>query len=175
MNQYCAFLRGVNVNGRKLKMAEVCQVFQENHLEKVHSVLATGNILFQSKENKAKLKTDLEAALAQAFQVEITLFIKEMDEVKAIVENNPFQPSNDLHCYIFICESGFEKILMEKYQSISPVDLEDGQIRGGYFYWQVPKGMTLDAGFSKILGSKKFKERFTSRNLKTMERILSKM
>ena len=45
---YCAFLRGVNVNGRNMKMDEVCGIFRRAGVDRVSSVLATGNIIFQS-------------------------------------------------------------------------------------------------------------------------------
>ena len=48
--KHCAFLRGVNVNGTAMKMAEVCYVFKKAGMKDVSSVLATGNILFESDE-----------------------------------------------------------------------------------------------------------------------------
>ena len=49
--KYCAFLRGVNVKGTAMKMADVVEVFKKQGLIKVSSILATGNILFESEEN----------------------------------------------------------------------------------------------------------------------------
>jgi hypothetical protein len=43
------------------------------------------------------------------------------------------------------------------------------------FYWQVPKGNTLDSTFGKILGRKSLKDQFTSRNINTFEKIIKKM
>jgi uncharacterized protein (DUF1697 family) len=37
------------------------------------------------------------------------------------------------------------------------------------------KGATLDSGFSKILGSKSMKDKFTSRNIQTVARVAAKM
>ena len=54
--KYCAFLRGVNVNGTAMKMAEVCDVFKKAGMKDVSSVLATGNILFESDEAPENLK-----------------------------------------------------------------------------------------------------------------------
>ena len=49
--KYCAFLRGVNVKGTAMKMADVVEVFKKQGMIKVSSVLATGNLLFESEEN----------------------------------------------------------------------------------------------------------------------------
>jgi uncharacterized protein (DUF1697 family) len=54
--KYCAFLRGVNVKGTAMKMAEVVELFKKQGLIKVSSVLATGNILFESEENPLELR-----------------------------------------------------------------------------------------------------------------------
>ena len=48
--KYCAFLRGVNVKGTAMKMVEVVEVFKNAGMKNVSSVLATGNILFESEE-----------------------------------------------------------------------------------------------------------------------------
>ena len=49
MINYCAFLRGVNVNGRKLKMADACHFLESAGLSNLKSVLATGNFIFDSE------------------------------------------------------------------------------------------------------------------------------
>lgn len=60
MKKYCAFLRGVNVKGTNMKMAEVCKVFQDIGVKDVSSVLASGNIIFSSDDSAENLKTKLE-------------------------------------------------------------------------------------------------------------------
>ena len=63
--KYCAFLRGVNVKGTAMKMAEVIEVFKNTGVKNVSSVLATGNILFESEENPLELRVKLEKALSK--------------------------------------------------------------------------------------------------------------
>jgi uncharacterized protein (DUF1697 family) len=71
--KYCAFLRGVNVKGTAMKMAEVVELFKKQGLIKVSSVLATGNILFESEENPLELRK-LEKALSEHFDYEAFCF-----------------------------------------------------------------------------------------------------
>jgi uncharacterized protein (DUF1697 family) len=54
--KYCAFLRGVNVKGTNMKMAEVCQVFKDAGMKDVASILASGNIVFSSDKKAGELK-----------------------------------------------------------------------------------------------------------------------
>ena len=46
MTQYCAFLRGINVGGLKIAMADLRQLMEELGLADVRTVLATGNAVF---------------------------------------------------------------------------------------------------------------------------------
>lgn len=171
---YCAFLRGVNVNGRAMKMAEVCEVFRAAGMEQVSSVLATGNILFCSDTPAAELRDKLEKAMSEHYSESVSLFVKNSGEVKTIMENVPFASDPNLHLYVFISEPDFEKVLAEEFAKITPAPQEAAAVKNGVFYWQVPKGSTLDAGFSKILGRKDLKEKFTSRNLNTLQKIADK-
>ena len=86
--KFCAFLRGVNVNGTSMKMAEVCKVFSDAGMSEVSSVLATGNLIFSSDKSASDLKIILEKAMSEYFNYEAFLFIKTEIEVKAILENS---------------------------------------------------------------------------------------
>ena len=172
--KYCAFLRGVNVNGTAMKMAEVCDVFRKAGMKDVSSVLATGNILFESDEAPENLKQKLEKALSVHFQYEAFLFLKTDEEVKRILENSPFEKDENLHIYSFICNSGDENLLMEEFLKTNHQEQEEAQLIKGNFYWKIPKGSTLDSEFGKILGKKSFKNILTSRNINTIEKIVNK-
>ena len=172
--KYCAFLRGVNVKGTAMKMADVVEVFKKQGMIKVSSVLATGNLLFESEENPLKLRKMLEKALSEHFDYEAFLFLKTDVQVKEIIENSPFQKAKNLHIYSFICENGDENILLEEFQKANNQENDEAKIVNQNFYWKIPKGNTLDSGFGKILGKKSFKDKFTSRNINTIEKIVSK-
>ncbi|SDZ73099.1 Protein of unknown function [Porphyromonadaceae bacterium KH3R12] len=71
---FCAFLRGVNVKGTNMKMAEVCSVFEKTGMENVSSVLASGNILFSSDKKKDELKALLEKAMSTHTSITMLFF-----------------------------------------------------------------------------------------------------
>lgn len=174
-NLYCAFLRGANINGRNMKMSDVCGVFLQAGMKNVSSVLATGNILFSSDIQKMELRSYLETAMSKYYLCDVTMFIKSMEEIKDILKDPPFAPDPELHLYTFICEHGFETVLMHEFINIIPTSKEAASIKSGFFYWQVSKGSTLDAGYSKILARKDMKEKFTSRNINTIRKIYDKL
>lgn len=174
MVSYCAFLRGVNVKGTAMKMEDVRKVFQEAGVSDVVSVLATGNILFKSELSKAKLKPILENALSNRFNYEAFLFLKTKSEIENIFNKKPFEANTDRHCYVFLGVEGIEKTLLKEFENSEKTEGEQASIIGETFYWQVPKGLTLDSSFGKILGRKTLKDKITSRNINTFEKILKK-
>jgi uncharacterized protein (DUF1697 family) len=157
-----------------MKMAEVLEVFKKAEMKNVSSVLATGNILFESEDNSENLKKTLEKSLSDYFKYEAFLFIKTEEDVKQILENLPFEKTENLHIYSFICNSGDEILLLEEFLKLSHQENEKTKIVNQNFYWQIPKGNTLDSEFGKILGEKSFKDIFTSRNINTIEKIVNK-
>ena len=64
---------------------------------------------------------------------------------------------------------------MGEFENAAKADNERAEIINDIFYWQVPKGNTLDSTFGKVLGKKSLKDQMTSRNVNTFEKILKKM
>lgn len=155
-------------------MAEVAKVFTNAGMKEVASVLATGNILFTSAVNRSELKVILEKALSDYFHYEAFLFIKTEKEVTEIFAQNPFEKSEDSHIYIFVGIESIEDLLLEEFNHSIKSENEKGEIVNRTFYWQVAKGNTLDSNFGKVLGKKSLKEKITSRNRNTFEKIIKK-
>ncbi|KFC22048.1 DUF1697 domain-containing protein [Epilithonimonas lactis] len=174
MKNFCAFLRGVNVKGTNMKMADVCKVFSNAGAENVSSVLASGNILFQSEKDAVELKSILEKEMSEHFSYDAFLFIKNEKEISDIFQNDPFPVIDDFHNYVFLGSENVEQTLLEEFEKSSKAEGEKGKIVNNIFYWQVPKGQTLDSTFGKILGRKSLKDKMTSRNINTFEKIIKK-
>lgn len=124
MENFCAFLRGVNVNGINMKMAEVNKVFSEAGMLKVSSVLASGNILFQSDQDVEELKGILEKAMSEHFHYEAFLFIRNEEEINSIVKNNPFPARENFHNYAFIGNEKIEETLLEAFEKSNKAEDE---------------------------------------------------
>ncbi len=172
--KYCAFLRGVNVNGTSMKMAEVCSVFSAVGVKEVTSILASGNILFSSEKDPAILKAELEKAMSAHLNYEAFLFLRTRDEIADMTAYNPFELRPDLHTYIFISLEGVEEELLQIFKNSEKSSGEKAEVVQGTFYWQVPKGNTLQSAFGKVLGRKSLKDKLTSRNVNTFVKILAK-
>lgn len=175
MTKYCAFLRGVNVNGTRMQMKDVCKVFAGIGLQNVASILATGNILFETDENPEDLKLNLEKAMSSSFNYDAHLFIKTETEIQNILNENPFTIDDNFHNYVFVGTEIIGEILIDNFNNCKKNEREEAKLINNNFYWKVIKGETLNSEFGKILGKKSLKNEMTSRNLNTFEKILQNL
>jgi uncharacterized protein (DUF1697 family) len=89
MTRYAAFLRGVNLGKRTVKSAELKVAFEAMGFTEVKTLLASGNVLFDSRTDKG-LKTKIEAGLKEQFGFEVPVVLRSLDQLKAMVKANPF-------------------------------------------------------------------------------------
>ncbi|MGX9987074.1 DUF1697 domain-containing protein [Soonwooa purpurea] len=175
MKKYCAFLRGVNVNGTSMKMKEVCDVFTKAGMFRVQSILASGNILFESDKNESDLKSILEEAMSKTFNYEAFLFIRDFKSIENVLMKKAFEDKEDCHHYVFISDKNTAEKLQQYFEEKGNKEYESAKMVDAVFYWQTPKGNTLNSEFGKVLGMKNLKDKFTSRNLNTIEKIVNKL
>jgi uncharacterized protein (DUF1697 family) len=172
MNQYAAFLRGVNVGGLNLKMAEVAVAFADAGFADVRTVLASGNVLLDSPGDAAAVRSTAEAALRERFGYQAWVLVYEIDTVRAILEAYPFEPEvAGFHSYVtFVADTA---VLDELSALATDIGADEKIVRGdGVIYWQVPKGSTLNSTVGKTMGNKRYKSSTTTRNLRTLGKLL---
>jgi uncharacterized protein (DUF1697 family) len=173
MTRYVALLRGVNVGGRTLKMADVAAVFTDLGLSNVKTVLASGNVLFDSDHPVAKLKPRIEKALGDRFGYEAWVHVLDLDTIERIVRDFPFDAEREgWHPYvIFTSDEALADELLALEGSLDN-QLESIRRGDGVVYWTVERGSTLGSTFGKATGRARFKETTTTRNLRTLQKLL---
>jgi uncharacterized protein (DUF1697 family) len=170
MTRYVALLRGVNVGGINIKMADLAEVVRGLGYDDVKTVLASGNVLFTSSESASTTKERLEAALRERFGYEAWVHVLTRDAMVKIVDAYPFPRSEERHAYVvFILKSDVLEGMLAV--ELDP-DFEQAEAGDGVLYWSVPKGSTLDSAFGKAHGSGRHKQWVTTRNLNTLEKLL---
>lgn len=92
MRRYACFLRGINVGGRNIvAMADVRRAFEAAGMSGVTTVLASGNLIFDST---ARTVDAVERAGAPALRAavgrEIGLFVRSLAQLRALVDAAPF-------------------------------------------------------------------------------------
>jgi uncharacterized protein (DUF1697 family) len=92
MNRYVAFLRGMNLGGRRITNDELRSHFETLGCEDVATFRASGNVIFATDgESPAKLTTRLEGGLAEALGYEVPVFLRSAKELLAIASREPFE------------------------------------------------------------------------------------
>jgi uncharacterized protein (DUF1697 family) len=172
MTRYVAFLRGVNVGGVNLKMAEVARAFTDAGLDDVVTVLASGNVLLTSRAGVDAVRRTCEQALRDAFGYDAWVLAYDLSTVAAISAAFPFAREVDgHHSYVtFVTDADVLDELADLAADAKPDEkIERGD---GVLYWQVPKGGTLDTTIGKTMGKKRYKSSTTTRNLRTVDKLL---
>jgi uncharacterized protein (DUF1697 family) len=91
MTQYVAFPRGINA-GHSMKMAELRAVFEALGFEQVRTVLASGNVLFETaKRAETALTKQIETGLTETFGARIPVVLRTRAELERLVKANPFE------------------------------------------------------------------------------------
>ncbi|KAA0095340.1 DUF1697 domain-containing protein [Mycolicibacterium sp. P1-18] len=174
MTRYVAFLRGVNVGGVNLKMAEVGRALTDAGFSDVVTVLASGNVLMTSDATVAAVRTAAETALREHFGYDAWVLAYELGTVAEISARYPFEREVDgRHSYVtFVTDADVLAELAELAADAGPDELVERGV--GVVYWQVPKSGTLDTTIGKTMGKKRYKSSTTTRNLRTIEKVLAK-
>jgi uncharacterized protein (DUF1697 family) len=172
MTRYAAFLRGVNVGGVNIKMADVAAALTDAGFENVRTVLASGNVVLDGGITAAKVRTKAEAALRDAFGYDAWVLVYELEAVRAVAEAYPFEAEVDGH-HSYVTFVSDPKVLDELAALAADAGPEEKIERGeGVLYWQVPKTSTLDSTIGKTMGKKRYKSSTTTRNLRTLAKVL---
>lgn len=90
MNRYVAFLRGMNLGGRRITNEGLRAHFEALGCEDVATFRASGNVVFAKTGRAAALTAELEVGLAEALGYEVPVFLRSERQIKAIVSKQPF-------------------------------------------------------------------------------------
>lgn len=172
MTRYATFLRGVNVGGVNLKMAAVADALTAAGFTAVKTILASGNVLLDSTSSTKTVRSKAEAALREEFGYDAWVLAYELDTVAAISDAYPFEREVDgHHSYVtFVTDAA---VLDELAGLAADAGPDEKIARGdGVIYWQVPRTGTLNTTIGKTMGKKRYKSSTTTRNLRTIDKVL---
>lgn len=173
--RYIVLLRGVNVGGRIIPMAEVKSCFEKGGFKNVVTVLQTGNVLFDSsKGNAEKVRTEVEKLLTKRFNYPARVLVISPDDLSEVIRKYPFKHGPEFHRYAIFTDNGFEKELVKLGGELDG-KMEEVRTGRGVVYWGVVKGFTLKSTFGVAMSKLGNKHFLTNRNLNTLEKILAKV
>lgn len=171
MTKYVVFLRGINVGGRIVKMADLKTCLESIGLAEVKTLLQSGNVIFETDKPEDTLKKSIETKLTSTFSYP-TVQVLTLARLKTIVNDYPYKEAvATQHDYVIFLENGLEMSLEREEYSLSPNEkVMPGK---GVIYWRVDKGQTLQSSFAKLLAKPKYRDFNTNRNLNTLKKLIS--
>lgn len=91
MTLQAALLRGVNLGKRKVIMSELREICEAAGFTQVRTLLASGNLIVNSKLTGAKLEAKLEKVILEGLELKTDVFVRDADQLDAIIAANPFK------------------------------------------------------------------------------------
>lgn len=139
MHHYVAFLRGINLGNRRLKMDELRARFVELKFADVTTFIASGNVIFSSKTSDGtKLARQIEQHLAKSLGYKVDTFVRSRAEVAAVAAFRPF-PAADLAHPAHAVYAGFLRDELSPAQArglaACRTDVHEFCVNGREYYW----------------------------------------
>jgi uncharacterized protein (DUF1697 family) len=174
--RYIAFLRAINVGGHTVKMEQLRQLFESIGLSKVETVIASGNVVFESRSKNAKtLESKIESTLKKALGYPVATFVRSDAELAEIAKYEPFPPSkikqataiNVAFLGAAPSEASKQKLFAFK------TDIDEFHVHRREVYWLCRKRQT-ESTFSNAVLEKILLQPSTLRGVDTIKRIAEK-
>jgi uncharacterized protein (DUF1697 family) len=166
----------VNVGGITIRNADLAEVFHALGFDAVRTVLASGNVTFETDataQRRAELKTAIEKALGDRFGYDAWIVLVTHEELRAAIDAFPFDdadPGRQPWVVFCVDEATRDELTGAAASLDSAVDpVAAGP---GVVCWNPVKGTTTDTPFAKLLAKAAFKPRTTTRNLRTLRKLV---
>ena len=174
MPRYFAFLRGINLGNRNVKMDRLRAIIGELGFDDVSSFLASGNVIFDTDEtDAAALERRIESHLADSLGYDVATFLRTRDELAAIADHDAF-PDVDgepgaLNVVLLRGPAGEELV-----KGLAALESDADRFRavGREIWWRSETRMSQSpawAPFTKLLPDDS-----TTRNVNTMRRLIAR-
>jgi len=173
--KYVAFLRGINVGGHhKVPMADLRKELEKLNFENIVTLLNSGNIIFDGINDNLEKK--ISEHLEESFGFPIPTIIRKSEMIYELVSNDPFKDiklTKDIRLYVSFLKKNIQSDLELPWTSVDNsykiVEKRDKTIFSilDLSLSNTPQAMeALEKSFGKDI---------TTRNWKTIERIIKKL
>lgn len=173
MITYIALLRGINVGGhRKIKMDDLKEMFNDLGFKNVTTYIQSGNVIFDAAESERNaLSHVVRQKIEDTFGHEVPVIIRRPAEMERTLKEFPFQEKEGWKGYISFLS---DKPVPERAKELEVMssDIETFDIKNLAVYALVDKNTKNKPLFSNNFIEKELGIQATSRNLRTVRKIL---
>ncbi len=172
-NTHIALLRGINVSGqKKIKMADLRQILEENGLKNVKTYIQSGNIIFDSEPvDRSALQEKIAIIIRQQFGFDVPTLVLRKNDVEHILKSNPYlEEADESKLYYVLMKNTPEEVLAQQFSQLQFKN-EGFKITDTCVYLFCKSGYGK-AKLNNNLIENKLKVKATTRNHKTMLKLL---
>lgn len=170
---YIALLRGINVGGNNLiKMADLKRAMENIGCTNVKTLIASGNVIFNSTLKEKSIIKKLEIGLSAEFDMDLRVVVRTLTDVKKVVRHAPnnWEKGEDIRRYI-----AFVRPPKSMEDVIKEMDIKEGvdsvQSGDGVVYMATKLSGLTKSRFSKLAGKPMYKD-ITIRNYTTVKKLV---
>ena len=174
---YAALLRAINVGGHTVKMKELCTLFEAMKLSNVRSVIASGNVLFESRAGAAALEARIEDGLRKSLGYDVETFLRTPEELDALVAHDPFAGTDPVleghRVHVLFTRSTLTADERKQVLALA-TDYDDFAVFGREIFWRT-RGNSSDSTITPAMWVRAFKRPTTARNVTTVRKLAEKL
>ncbi len=172
MNRYVAFLRAVNVGGRRVKMDELRAWFSQAGYNDVSTYIQSGNVVFTDNGvNISEMEIDIATMLEAHLGFDVATFIYTPTQLKHLIEGCPYKVVPDhMALHVSLLSHIPQDALIHTLHAFQN-DNEQYYIAGRVAYIMVLRGKYGETKFSNTFLEKKLKLQATTRNWATISKL----
>jgi uncharacterized protein (DUF1697 family) len=176
MPRYVALLRGINVGGHRVKMAQLRELFVALDLDDVSTFIASGNVIFEvsARVSRVRLERTIEVHLERELGYAVATFLRTPAELDA-VGSCPAYPSAEVAApehsfYVLFVREPATKVVQSAFAAL---DSERDTFRsdGREIYWRTRGTMSESPLFASALARATRNLPHTIRNLTTVRKL----
>lgn len=173
MASYIVLLRGVNVGGVTIRMADLRDRLHTGGFPAARTVLASGNVLVETDLGADEVERDIQQILRDGYGYDAWVQVLRPETLHELVRHYPFRADDPgRQSYLVFCRS--QAVLDELWAALplTDGDLEQVALAPRCLYWQVTKGQSVKSPVAKVLGRARYRADTTTRNLRTVRKLL---
>lgn len=143
MSERICLLRGVNVGGVKVPMAELKAIAVEAGFANPHTLLASGNLVIESDADPTDVEARLEKGIAAHFGRPIEVIVRTPPQWAALMAANPFADQARIDgskLLVMVMKAGIKDGAVEALRGFAAGAERVEPVGGDLFFWH-PDGL----------------------------------
>jgi len=176
MDQYIAFLRGINVSGQKIvKMEALRMAFADYGFAEVKTYIQSGNVLFKTDApDESQLGIEIEELIEKGFGFRTDVIVRKTNDLKFILNSSPIGKlveMTDKKMYITFLKQPISQLIpLPLYSKNKDIEIV---YQNSYDLISVSHEVKGTYGFPNSFIENLTKIPATTRNPNTLEKILA--